>query len=719
MLTDVSSGNDRGRTALHFAAEADYEPILTLLLQNHANPRTTSDGGWTALHNAAEKGHSKIVQKLLDAGAPVNAELSNGMTPLHWAAQNGYEEVVDLLLKRPETRLSVKDSFDRTPLLCAAEKGPSHHNIVIKLSPGKNGSRLSDAARGACEGFLATIVDFGIDDKHREKQQRVLKRSVYDLLYGWDGEKPKVPTHVKNVKVKPAFRWIHLPSNNLAWVEALLTKYFVEAGHRDIDAFKALEKCFSQEHRGPTVHANFMRTSCVRIPPMAGMRLDPLEGEGQPRDDPPDAPTPGPSTVPEIRVESATPLKASLATLPSIEGTPTKERKKTKSEKFTERHGKKGKGDTPNSKQPAGKGRGSVSPGGTPKDPKTVAANPSGPSGKLVLFMPFLHYESDEARQRMSKAIKRTYRRDPNDPDLIPPEKSTADDFLIQAYLNSTPALHARRTLDQFVYHGIDTSDRDQDQVVYRYCQMRGLRPQVFMVDQLWMWVVSRELVITAFPQRWEQPAHDPLNLLNGIIEDINAKTREPVKSAYDLALLITGRCSGVFDRHRVDEESYQFLDMFESSIGHVTHKETKLFERFNVASDKATKWLKQNRITRKTRHFGLEKDPEFVDELLDIGEETKLLAEIKDIRDELNILCKVLDNQLYVLPELAEHLVDEIGGGKRFPQETGEVRKRSREQQKTIEGHLSNLDRMDRGAALIYNSVSSLKVIDSGHRLI
>src|SRR5437773_10606345 len=69
---------------------------------------------------------------------------------------------------------------------------------------------------------------------------------------------------------------------------------------------------------------------------------------------------------------------------------------------------------------------------------------------------------------------------------------------------------------------------------------------------------------------RWEQPKNDPLNVLDGIIEDLNSKTRPPIKSVYDLAMLITSRCSGVFDRHRLGNEDYQFLDMFESSIGHV-----------------------------------------------------------------------------------------------------------------------------------------------------
>jgi hypothetical protein len=68
--------------------------------------------------------------------------------------------------------------------------------------------------------------------------------------------------------------------------------------------------------------------------------------------------------------------------------------------------------------------------------------------------------------------------------------KPCPDDLLIQAYLNAKPPLHTRRTLDQFFYHGIDTSERDQDQVVYRYLKNRSdPDPKIFMVDQLWTFV--------------------------------------------------------------------------------------------------------------------------------------------------------------------------------------------------------------------------------------
>lgn len=127
--------------------------------------------------------------------------------------------------------------------------------------------------------------------------------------------------------------------------------------------------------------------------------------------------------------------------------------------------------------------------------------------------------------------------------------------------------------------------------------------------------------------------------------------------------MLITSRCSGIFDRHRLETEEYQFLDMFESSIGHVTNEETRLFDRFNRASAAAGKWLK---VHRRPRGFGIateetDRDPRFQDALLDIGVETRLLAEIKDIRDELKMIRMVLTYQDKKLPDLADFLIDEL----------------------------------------------------------
>lgn len=90
--------------------------------------------------------------------------------------------------------------------------------------------------------------------------------------------------------------------------------------------------------------------------------------------------------------------------------------------------------------------------------------------------MPFLHYETHDRRLSMAETIQRART------GGKPQRNASRDELLIHAYVNN---LHPRRTLDQFFYHGIDTTQRDNDQVVWRYCQEHRMEPKVFMVDQL------------------------------------------------------------------------------------------------------------------------------------------------------------------------------------------------------------------------------------------
>ena len=79
------------------------------------------------------------------------------------------------------------------------------------------------------------------------------------------------------------------------------------------------------------------------------------------------------------------------------------------------------------------------------------------------------------------------------------------------------------------------------------------------------------------------------------------------------------------------------------------------MFKRFNDASAAAAKILKDSPQERKawTKQLSSDNDsdssPNFVDTLLDIGAETALLAESKDIRDELNMISMVLQHQVAV----------------------------------------------------------------------
>ena len=565
--------------------------------------------------------------------------------------------------------------------------------------------------------------------------------------------KPKLTIHPNpNEKAVVNFRWIHLPANNMAWVEALLTKAFIEEGASDVEGFKALEKSFSHQHRGQQMHSHFMRPLCQSTPraPRVAEHATPEASKVQA---PPKIVINGDSTfdgTPKTPSRSSTAREDSNDFFKSSRASGKENVKESQKDKGKKSHGKGSKSpkgtETPSKDQPRKSShsldsRNARSPGSPGRK------EPTQQKDNVFIFMPYLHFESTRRHQEMQEAIKRAeILRYPLSRSLG--KAATYDEMLIRAHLaTSTVSLHVRRTLDQSFYHNIDTESRDQDQVVYRY-QLRGkdhhdpdVDPKIVMVDQLWMWVLGKDLIITSFPQRWQQPKNDPLNVLDSVIEDINSKTREPVKSVYDLAMIITSRCSGVFDRHRVGDEEYQFLDMFESSIGNATDRETVLFKEFNVASAQASAWLQHhrrpNRFSRYLEHNtkesesqqsikhkdrepregkfmqGFMRGPLFVDNLLDIGQETDLLAETKDIRDELNMIAKVLEDQAHVLPDLQD-AISEIY--KEEHKSQLEVKKRFRDQLKTIEIHMKDIDRMDRQAERIYSSITDMLDLKQKH---
>lgn len=116
-------------------------------------------------------------------------------------------------------------------------------------------------------------------------------------------------------------------------------------------------------------------------------------------------------------------------------------------------------------------------------------------------------------------------------------------------------------------------------------------------------------------------------------------------------------------------------------------------------------------------------------DALLDIRTETKLLAEIKDIRDELNILNVVLESQMVALEGFEEIVLGEIrssdsgsgsgnGGSNRRATDAivAEIRKRSREQLRRVEYRLRDLDRMDNQAHTLYRGLTDLLDLKQKH---
>lgn len=778
---DLNIRTDRGKTALNLACSTTppIPAIVEKLLKAGADPQITSDGGWTCLHVSAVIQNSVEIVELLLSYCPslLNAKTSTTLTPLHCAAEAGSQDVVRHLLSKPDIKLNAKDAFHTTPLLRAAQQG--HLSIVDLLAPYNNVDRLSHYALDACNGFEATVVDFrGVGSDH---QNIVQKRSVFEVLYAKEKEGDHlVTTRVDKLKSrtrpdggasdragasKPRFRWIHLPANNLAWVEALIAKAFIESDCSDLEGFKAVERSFSHQHRGPLTHSQYMTTLCQRGPrggqsdktPLFGALEDAMrtsagrarheyqsspERTSRPQFKRPSRNTssstenepdkakwqPKPVEIPSVHdqmtrtgaLRALTEEPESLPTFDRVNGeSSVRSPKLAKSSPLSEKKaGKKKvkKGNAPPTQGGTDEEKTEHSSAATPKNPasrvNSFAAASDGPApsknnkkpwdglvgSNMTLFMPYLHWETDERRQRMQRAIEDARAGPANAPAKRP---TCNDEILIRAHLQST--LHLRRTLDQFFLSGIDTEARDADQVVYRYCLQYDRQPKVYMVDQLWMWILGPGLIITAFPQRWQQPKNDPLNVLDGIIEDVNSKIGSTVQSVYDLALLITARTSGSFDRHRPGDEDYQFLDMFESSIGNVANDETSLYRDFYGASKTVHEWLSTHREPSSEADY-----PKVVDRFLDIGAETKLLQEIKDIRDELGMIAMVLGNQKSTLPQLADAIAEDFKEARNHAKER-DVKRKIEDQKRTVDTHLSDVDRMEKLAEKIELSLLNL----------
>lgn len=507
-----------------------------------------------------------------------------------------------------------------------------------------------------------------------------------------------LPKYSKSTK----FRWIHLPTNNINWIEVLLAKVFIEEGADDVEGYMALQQSFSYQHEGKLAHSRFMTPACRTTSREQKVAHDELSDDAIEEQMPP-----------QIIVNFQTGVESRTG----VESKIGRESRAGRESRI---------GREPRAGLQPRTGRESKTNRATQPGRKDTSQQVS--NSNIFFCIPYLHYETDRRRREMQGAIERA---ELLKNGIIPTSTraSTYDEFLIRAYLGTqNPSLHVRRTLDQSFYHNIDTQARDRDQVIYRYQlksnKVDSIDPKIFMVDQLWMWILGKDLVVTSFPQRWQQEKDDPMNVLDNLIEAINSKHREPVISVYDLAMTITDRCLATYDRLCVGDSAFQFLDMFESTIGDATDRADMLFKEFSVASLQASAWLQQRhqRPDRTLEHgakgvaspdiferFQIvhpSSNPLFVDKILDISQETMLLAETKDIRDELNMIATIFKTQRQILPELEILIVDVYREQHRNHQSP---RKQFREQLRSIDMRMKEIDRMDKQTERVYKSVIDL----------
>ncbi|KAL8903533.1 MAG: hypothetical protein Q9207_003867 [Kuettlingeria erythrocarpa] len=128
--SEVTLGQDEGKTALHLAAERDELNIARTLLQRMPDPDIQDQLGSTPLFLAVQNNHEEMVRLFLTKGGNINLQDHCAQTILHVAVGGENEKIVALIL-HAGVDTELKDYTGRTALHIAVQLG--NENIMQQL----------------------------------------------------------------------------------------------------------------------------------------------------------------------------------------------------------------------------------------------------------------------------------------------------------------------------------------------------------------------------------------------------------------------------------------------------------------------------------------------------------------------------------------------------------------------------------------------------------
>ncbi|TVY18934.1 Ankyrin-2 [Lachnellula arida] len=499
-------------TPLHFAAIGGHCQIAEQLIRSGANINSQARNATTVLQSAASNGHKEMIRTLLDGGAFLDATNLDGYRAQHLARNSGHIESADML-RDFESRMISTES-------------------------------LPEIAR-IDGGFFGAIVDFvhkesGLYVHKKVSVDRMLSKQSFDsIMAGVKGELSRdaegVNANVESRNQKKP-RWLHLPANNMRWVEILMNKHY--CGLEMPEAARAIlrpEVWTERQHLAgqSIIHGRFMKPGCQKVSTIIAPRTD------------------------RSHQDPGMLLMASSRKL-------------------------------------------------------------SGPNVAL--------------------------------------EKSDRYERLVWKYLYDEHPLQVRRTLDQSYYSTLQSTEtRDVDQIPYKYFHQHftnSTMHPVLMVDQLWLWILDENTVITSFPQRWTEPKKDDLDtnnktdVLEAIIRSVD-KSEATIPDGYKLAEFIVNACASLcFAVTLSHDGNLPFPGCYGIIIGQVADIETHLFREFTQA-------VRDEAEGAEGAAKGNSKATLNVDEsTFSIHRETEQLEVVKDVRDELNMILIILRDQLKAVDE-------------------------------------------------------------------
>ncbi|KAI9037068.1 NACHT nucleoside triphosphatase [Aspergillus affinis] len=150
-------------TLLHISCQSNLTSIVRALLSTNISPRTADERGNTALHYAARCGHSDIGRMLIGKGADLNVTNNNQSTALTAAVAHGQRLFIEFLLHEGA-------NIDGNALQTAARKGSAEvvqmlldAGVDVNAQGGKYGNALQAASDRGSKEVVQMLLDSGTD----------------------------------------------------------------------------------------------------------------------------------------------------------------------------------------------------------------------------------------------------------------------------------------------------------------------------------------------------------------------------------------------------------------------------------------------------------------------------------------------------------------------------------------------------------------------------
>ncbi len=217
---DAKLKDNAGRTALHFAAEADSAEIVRQLSARSEIDAVDNDGR-TALLAAAQKGNAAAVAALLEAGASAAVAGPNAVTPLHAAVDAVSAPAVRLLLLKGADK-TAKNSYGDTPLDLAKRRDDRDLLSLFAMSKSQLRSWTAPASAPAAAGTAAPPASAALPDVEAPPRKRAERPDDYALIVGIEDYQsvPKADYGVRDARaVRRYLEALGVPARNIVSLE--------------------------------------------------------------------------------------------------------------------------------------------------------------------------------------------------------------------------------------------------------------------------------------------------------------------------------------------------------------------------------------------------------------------------------------------------------------------------------------------------------------------